>query len=378
MVEGNVLGESNALQIQIPCIVFFALTPVFLAIRIWSRLKTRSGLGWDDWTIIVSWIFAQTVSGLLVAACTYGFGQHLYNLSDHNRLLTLKLYYIAQAFYKVTLNLTKASILLLYLRIFVQKWFKVTCYVLLAIILSYMLATTASSIWQCTPIARAWDKSIPGTCISITVNWYANAGFSIATDIIILGLPMQPIYQSKLPTKQKWALMVVFALGIFVTVTSILRMQTLDFSSTSSDPTYDITSSIWTVIEDNVALICACLPMCKGVLNWLFPTIFQSSSSHTGSKSSGTGASCSNNSSWTPGRGDRGRLSTRVTSVQAARNHHQGLAADGDSEEYMLEGVGVGSGGGRGTGRGSDAGIRKITEYEIMIQSSGSSKKLDG
>jgi hypothetical protein len=104
--------------------------------------------------------------------------------------------------------------LLLYLRIFVQKWFRITCYVLLGIVLAYMVATFASSVWQCTPIPRAWDKSIPGTCISITGNWYANAGFSIATDIIILVLPMQPIYQSKLPVKQKVALIVVFALGI--------------------------------------------------------------------------------------------------------------------------------------------------------------------
>lgn len=77
-----------------------------------------------------------------------------------------------------------------------------------------MFATTASSVWQCSPIARAWDKSIPGSCINITGNWYANAGFSIATDVIILALPMLPIYQSKLPSGQKLALMVVFALGI--------------------------------------------------------------------------------------------------------------------------------------------------------------------
>ncbi|KAI0007119.1 hypothetical protein F4779DRAFT_593425 [Xylariaceae sp. FL0662B] len=291
-----------------------------------------------------------------MAACTYGFGQHIYNLSRDNRLLTLKLYYVAQAFYKVTLNLTKASILLLYLRIFVQRWFKITCYVMLSIIVSYMLATTASSIWQCTPIPRAWDKSIPGTCISITKNWYANAGFSIATDLIILGLPMQPIYHSKLPSRQKWALMIVFALGLFVTVTSILRMQTLDFSSTSPDTTYDITSSIWTVIEENLATICACLPMCKSPLEWLFPSIFRSGSTgyqHTGGSSRGH---------WASGRGDMGKMSARTVSVPA----RQGSAPDGNSEEYMLEGVGS-------RDRDGDAGIRKTIVYDVMIHPTGSS-----
>lgn len=113
----------------------------------------------------------------------------------------------------MTINLTKASILLLFLRIFVQRWFRTICYTLLSIILAYMIATTCSSIFQCSPIPRAWNRTIDGTCISLTMNWNANAGFSIATDIIILFLPQYPIWKSKLPVSQKRALMGVFALG---------------------------------------------------------------------------------------------------------------------------------------------------------------------
>ncbi|KAI1499600.1 integral membrane protein [Biscogniauxia marginata] len=360
MVEGNLPGDSKAYQIRVPCIVFLVVTPLFLGARISSRLKSRSGLGWDDWTIIISWIFAQTVSGLLLASCEYGFGQHIFNLSIQNKITTLKLFYVAQAFYKVTLNLTKASILLLYLRIFVQRWFRVSCHILLGIIICFMIATTASSIWQCNPVARAWDKTIPGTCISITANWYANAGFSIATDVVILVLPMQPIFQSKLPTRQKWALMIVFALGIFVTVTSILRMQTLNFSSTSPDTTYDITSSIWTVIEENVAILCACLPMCKGPLSLLFPSVFKPTPRNVSKKSSTGNSSRSN---WTPMRGDREKLSTRVTSIQGRLRLRD---RDDTSEEYILDDVEPRN---VATNRDEDngGGIRKVTEYEIKI-----------
>lgn len=132
-----------------------------------------------------------------------------------SRLISVlaQLFYVAQIFYKVAINLTKTSILLLYLRIFVQRWFRICCYILMGIILSYMVATVASSIWQCSPIEGAWDKSIKPTCISLTKNWFANAGFSIATDVLILMLPMQPLWASKLPAVQKKALMFVFALG---------------------------------------------------------------------------------------------------------------------------------------------------------------------
>ncbi|KAK0668217.1 hypothetical protein QBC41DRAFT_347410 [Cercophora samala] len=287
MATGNLPGENRAYQIEAPCIVFFVLTPVFVGIRLWARVKLRgwSGLGMDDWTIVVSTIFATVVSALMVASCAHGFGQHISNLTKPNKLMTLKLFYVAQAFYKLTINLTKASILLLYLRIFPKRWFRATCFVLLAIILLYMVGTTASSIWQCNPIPRAWDKSITGTCISITANWYANAAFSITTDLIILGLPMHSIYTSHLPTSQKLALMGVFALGLFTTITSILRMTTLNFSSTSPDITFDIDSSIWTVIEQNLAIICACLPVCRLPLSYILPSYFSTSTSPSSSSS---------------------------------------------------------------------------------------------
>lgn len=76
-----------------------------------------------------------------------------------------------------------------------------------------MVAAFMAAVFQCTPISRAWNKAIPGTCVSLSENWYANAGFSIATDFIILVLPMPILYKSKIPTNHKAALMFVFALG---------------------------------------------------------------------------------------------------------------------------------------------------------------------
>ncbi|KAK4465106.1 putative integral membrane protein [Cladorrhinum samala] len=281
MASVILLDDSRSYQIEVPCIVFFILTPSFVALRLWARAKLRGwqGIGLDDWSIVASSIFATIVSGLMMGSCAYGFGQHMASLRRPNKLMTLKLFYVAQAFYKLSINMTKLSILLLYLRIFPSRWFRISCHLLIGVILTYMIATTAASIWQCTPVPRAWDKSISGTCISITANWYSNAAFSIVTDVIILALPMYPIFTSKLPKSQKLALMAVFALGLFTTITSILRMQTLSFSSKSPDITYDIDSSVWTMIEIHLAIICACLPMFRLPLAYILPSYFSESAS---------------------------------------------------------------------------------------------------
>ncbi|CAI4212806.1 unnamed protein product [Parascedosporium putredinis] len=375
---GNIPGESNALMVQIPCIVFFVVTPIFVGIRIWSRIRLRSGISWDDWTILLSFVgrflppklredlytrdsrltqnrqlaFQQfctmIVAILMMVSCHYGFGKHIKDLSVPNKLMTLKTFYVAQIFYKMTINLTKASILLLFLRIFVQRWFRTTCYTLLSIILAYMVATTCSSIFQCSPIPRAWNRTIDGTCISLTMNWNANAGFSIATDIIILFLPQYPIWKSKLPVSQKRALMGVFALGGFVTVTSVLRATTLNFSTTSPDTTYDIASTLWTMIEMHVAIVCACLPMCKLPLTYVFPKVFSAvsgssapsdgrSNPHSDSSRGGAGSGSHSRHEWSGYTSKKEQLSKgglHLASVSTTTR-----TGDDTSEEYMLETV---------------------------------------
>lgn len=120
---------------------------------------------------------------------------------------------MSQIFYKCSINLTKASILLLYLRLFVQKPFRLLCWILLGFVTAYGIATTLASTFQCNPIPRAWNKALPGKCLNTTIFWYTNAGFSILGDIIILVIPMPVIYSLKLRLNQKISLMFVFALG---------------------------------------------------------------------------------------------------------------------------------------------------------------------
>ncbi|KAJ5493059.1 hypothetical protein N7539_001805 [Penicillium diatomitis] len=386
MMVANEPGPSRASEIQVPTIIFLIIMPLFVVTRIWSRVKTKSGLGWDDWTILASATCAIVVMALMLASCAYGFGQHIRNLAKPNRLMTLKLFFISQAFYKLTINLTKMSILLLYLRIFIQRWFRIVCFTLLIIISCYMIAALFASIFQCTPVARAWDKSIAGHCINITTNWYANAGFSIATDLMILALPMYPIYHSKMAVRRKIALMMVFAFGMFVAVTSILRMQTLDFSSTSPDTTCmsspelfkdlshmifsaelnddvadDLTSSMWTIVEENIAIICACLPMMWAPLARLFPSCLSISRKTENSMSlsartpKASRASQSHRHWQSHSDSQDNRSSNHLVIPDDSR-----YRISGESEDRILPFDGAGE-----PGDSDKQGIRKVVHYQV-------------
>ncbi|EXK88012.1 hypothetical protein FOQG_08459 [Fusarium oxysporum f. sp. raphani 54005] len=95
---------------------------------------------------------------------------------------------------------------------------------------------------------------------------------------------LKPIWISQLPVAHKRALMMVLTMGGgVVIVTSIVRMTTLDLATKTLDTTFDISSTMWTIIEQNFAIICTCLPMCRIPIAIILPSCFSSSkkSSHS-------------------------------------------------------------------------------------------------
>jgi hypothetical protein len=95
-----------------------------------------------------------------------------------------------------------------------QRIYRITCRALLTLVGLFAFATTVASIFQCIPVEKAWIKSKNGHCYSLTRAWYANAGFSIATDFIILFLPMHMIYNLHRAKQEKILLYAVFGVGM--------------------------------------------------------------------------------------------------------------------------------------------------------------------
>ncbi|PGG99037.1 hypothetical protein GX51_06453 [Blastomyces parvus] len=252
-----------------PSLVFSIVTPLFVIARFVSRRILTTNIGADDWVILTSSVFAETVSIQMIIICQWAFGKHKEDV--------MHLYFFAQILYKVNIGLTKISILLLYIRVFVRPWFTTTCWACIGIVTAFTIGTCVSSVFQCSPVAFAFDKSIPGggKCINMTAFWYANAVFNISTDFIIVGLPVPVIAKLQLPTRTKIALCGVFTVGVVVCVTSILRITTLDVATSHLDtPWTNIGSSMWTVIESNLGIICACLPPLWRPLSVAFPRVF--------------------------------------------------------------------------------------------------------
>ncbi len=272
----------------------------------------------------------------------FGFGHHIKSLSDDNRITALCLYWVSQLTYKVTLQLTKISLVLLYMRIFgTIKWFRRICQFMIFILGLYGVASCLTGLVQCSPIPRAWNSALPGTCINLMEFFIFNGAMALATDAIILILPLPMIVNLQLPVPQKLALIPVFGLGTFVVVISAWRLYAL-LATPSADTTYDLMGTLWTIIEYNIAIVCASLPTVRVLLMGVFPKTFRSQnrSKVTAASNNSFGAKHSANG-WSRVDGKDDVMLRSVTDVNGT---------DASSEEHILD---------------QPKGIHKTLRYEV-------------
>lgn len=113
-----------------------------------------------------------------------------------------------------------------------------------AFVMAWGVSVFFEAIFICHPVAYFWDQSIPGgTCLNKEAIWFTNAGLTIAMDIAIVVLPMPAVRSLSLQKSQKIGIMLLFALGGFVCVASIVRLTTLQVIAKSKDITWDNTGA---------------------------------------------------------------------------------------------------------------------------------------
>ncbi|RAO72916.1 uncharacterized protein BHQ10_008928 [Talaromyces amestolkiae] len=147
----------------------------------------------------------------------------------------------------------------------------------MGVIIGGVLGFVIATIFQCVPVAGSWEKTLPAKCINNAWFRWWWAGYNTATDIWICLLPMPLLARLQLDTVRKVGVMLMFALGLFVCVTSIVRITALVQSVSTTDTTWGSWDALlWSGIEASTGIICACLPFLKHPLKQMFPRLFSS------------------------------------------------------------------------------------------------------
>lgn len=120
----------------------------------------------------------------------------------------------------------------MYRRIFPTRFFRFTAVILGAITAMWWISVLLVSIFQCTPVAFAYDKTIIATnphahCINTDQFYNGNAIPNIITDVLILALPVREVLRLQIHRPQKTAILGMFMMGGLVVIVSIVRLVQL-------------------------------------------------------------------------------------------------------------------------------------------------------
>ena len=122
-------------------------------------------------------------------------------------------FWVTIPLYNTAVLLAKATILMQYFRVFPTRRMRIVSWTMIAILATYGTWCVISAFLNCIPVAKFWDPTIPGHCLSSKGLWFSNAGMHIATDLAILVIPVPALVKLNLPGRQKMVLMGIFALG---------------------------------------------------------------------------------------------------------------------------------------------------------------------
>jgi hypothetical protein len=198
-------------------------------------------------------------------------------------------------FWNACVGVTKLSIAFFYKRIFGTVRFRKLSWAAIALLMAWTIAFVLVGIFPCSPVSDGWSTNPDTNCIDGPAMYTAGVASNIALDILILVIPIYQIWKLHMPMLRKLGVAAIFTLASFVIVTGIIRLVLLvrAFGALDDPQWHDITCEsttshtalysirvgcladeiideysppmLWTVVELNLGVVCACLPLMRSV-----------------------------------------------------------------------------------------------------------------
>lgn len=257
------------------CVIFSLSSTAAVILRFYSRKFKGLRFQADDWLIAASLVFVLGLNFMFLAGCVQnvitGHSPVVndFPVSTETEHLAEKYKYGFQTTEKLAFGLIKLSILFLWRRIFGHvRAFNIVSWIMIGIVTAWSITFFLATVFQCgldwslnwAPIANFLTQC------SNTLNMLSVfTATDIFTDLMIIAMPIPMIWSLQMSVQRKIAINAMFLVGFFAIGAGIARMVAYLVTSyeKASNPDFiqDFTIFLlWSLIELNVAMICACLP----------------------------------------------------------------------------------------------------------------------
>ncbi|EED17377.1 conserved hypothetical protein [Talaromyces stipitatus ATCC 10500] len=298
------------------------LSSVFVALYLISCIFVVKRLGIADYLMLLAWVgvlflkangVLSTTNGVAVLlhcinpvmqiidfgfvfSLTYavgrGFGRHGHDINAEDTIAINKAIYVYNILYDPTSMAAKSSILAFFLRLTREKkmYYWANCAILF-IINGLGLVLTIHQVYQCHPVYEVFrlEAQTSESCTNVFLSALASSPYNIFTDVAILVIPIPLLTRIHLPFRQRLILVFTFGVGISVIAIDVVRFAS--FQTTARDQLVKLNSfhtedignedytwyaafpMMWSAVEVNTTIICACVPSLKPLLARFTPSL---------------------------------------------------------------------------------------------------------
>ncbi|KAF2235867.1 hypothetical protein EV356DRAFT_531424 [Viridothelium virens] len=334
-VPGLDPNASKEGQLRSSGFAMIMLSFIAIVLRFTSRWLIDARILLDDWLILAALPFAWA-EGIVDINGTYNynFGKHIATLTPSTLEGFLAATWAFQLLYNFAIAFSKLSILALYWRIFHVPSFKIPLLITTSLTMSWLIACMFASVFSCIPIEGFWRLDKRSHCINNIAYYIGQAVGNILIDICLFSLPVLMISRLQISLSQKIAVMGIFLLGAFVTLTSALRLWQLiltqEHDAGDFDPTWTLVgAAVWSTVECNLSIVCACLPSMRPLLRLMLHGTLRNSDLDGYGSRYGSGNRSARGGAVTPGKRASGMWRDRGVAPGWSAHGHGGGGGGG-------------------------------------------------
>ncbi|KAE9969593.1 hypothetical protein BLS_005312 [Venturia inaequalis] len=248
--------------------IFLAFMTVILGLRLYTRLVVKRWFGWDD-VFIISAYTCTVLTNVAVALGTdkYGWTRHAWDIPLDMAMTSFQVAFYAKLCFLFAGFFTAQSLLTFYHRLIQEtgvEWFRIALRFSTAFNVLAFLALVFTEILICVPLYAYWSFPEPAGAVCINEGPITMVGglVKIGVDILITTLPIPLIMRMKMQKKQRYMVCLLLGLGYIVCIAGVVRAYyTWKSFYGTNDPVWDqYPAFIAAALENNIAIICACIP----------------------------------------------------------------------------------------------------------------------
>ncbi|TID17929.1 hypothetical protein E2P81_ATG10900 [Venturia nashicola] len=251
----------------------------FVVARFYARFVKSNAHGWDDYFLGIALVSGIITFSLIAIACSHGYGTSIHQLAPADAVLALKATNFSVITNMICMIFLKLSIAASLLRLQLGRGMNWIVWLSVFISICSNAMALLGSVFQCVPMEAIWNINLPNyTCLPkkyVVGASYAQAAGNIVTDIFFSLSPLYYLRNVKVSVYNKWALRVLFCIGLSASACSVAKLPELHKLANTTNPTHaGVDIAIWAAAEFNAGLVATSMAPLKTLFEKALKCIF--------------------------------------------------------------------------------------------------------